>query len=138
MKKALLVFLAALCTQLSGCGLVDPFIDSRREAGTTFTVGLSRPSAPSICYNPWVTRPEAVLELAGKACDEAGGKEAVFVSQERFSCRFFLPARVNFVCREKEKDAGPQTGGNGFPPVSEGEEEGEGLPMAPLWEDGGP
>ena len=50
---------ALLLLVLAGCSWVQPFVDRRRNAGAEegkLYVGQSRPEAPVVCYNGWVTK----------------------------------------------------------------------------------
>lgn len=82
---------------LSGC-LLDPFVDTRSEAGTMLKVGDSTKDNPVVCYNSWFTEPEEVAKMAEEECRKTE-RHAYFKSQRSFSCRFFIPSKAKFECK---------------------------------------
>ena len=48
---------------ISGCVQV-PFVDARREAGSPYTVGESKPDRVAICYNPYSTNADEIMKMA--------------------------------------------------------------------------
>ena len=94
MKK--LFILAVLffggCTQ-------EPFIDSRREAGSPYTVGESKPDRIAICYNPYSTNANEIIKMAQEACQKTN-REAAYDGHNYWSCRVFWPHRVYYRCQD--------------------------------------
>jgi len=82
---------------LSACG--TPFVDSRREAGSTRTVGASSPDNPVICYAKGETTPDQVRAMAAEVCATTG-RIAVFESEDVGNCRLMQPWRAFFECVE--------------------------------------
>ncbi|KAA5604865.1 hypothetical protein F1188_13650 [Roseospira marina] len=80
---------------LTACGA--PFVDARREAGSTQTVGASSPDAPVVCYAKGETSPAEVAALANAVCAETG-RAARFDSEDLLQCRLMQPWRAHFTC----------------------------------------
>ncbi len=78
----------------------EPFVDSRREAGSLKTVGESTPKKVAICYNSITTSPKKIKKLASDACKKTK-KVAVFSYQDEFSCSILMPTRAYFNCVSK-------------------------------------
>ncbi|MBO7556632.1 MAG: hypothetical protein J6T72_04480 [Alphaproteobacteria bacterium] len=99
-RKKIVLFLLLLC--VSACSQVEPFIDSRREAGQTgerLYVGSSKKNAPVVCHNGLWTDFEKVQKLADEECVKNGtGTKAVFDRKEVFSCRLLAPQKSFFKC----------------------------------------
>ena len=93
MKKLFLVILLFL----GGC-FQKPFIDSRREAGSPYTVGESKPDRIAICYNPFSTNANEIIKMAQEACSKTN-REAAYDGHKYWSCRVFLPHRVYYRCQ---------------------------------------
>lgn len=91
-----LFFLAVLffggCTQ-------EPFIDSRREAGSPYTVGESKPERIAICYNPYSTNANEITKMAQEACQKTN-REAAYDGHNYWSCRVLWPHRVYYRCQD--------------------------------------
>lgn len=87
---------------ISGCSLFQPFVDRRRNAGQTgdlLYVGRSKPAAPVVCYNSWVSEFEQIQKMADEECiKQKTGTRAEFVSEDKFSCRLLTPIYSNFQC----------------------------------------
>ena len=87
---------------VTACSQVEPFVDSRREAGQTgprLYVGSSQKDAPAVCYNGLWTDAEEVQKLADDVCVKNGtGTKAVFDRKEKFSCRILTPQKSFFKC----------------------------------------
>jgi len=98
MKKA--VFLLLLL--LGGC-FQKPFVDSRREAGSPYTVGESTPDRVAICYNPYSTNANEIIKIARDACQQTN-REAAYDGHKYWSCRVFLPHRVYYRCQDIPSD----------------------------------
>lgn len=93
-----ILLLPAAAFLLVGCsGLAQPFVDSRREAGTTEQVGLSTADRVAICYNSETTTPDALWALAEEQCARTG-RRATFDSQDHLSCRLLMPSVAYFRC----------------------------------------
>ncbi|SDD70765.1 hypothetical protein [Rhodospira trueperi] len=82
---------------LSACG--TPFVDSRREAGSTGTVGASSANRPVICYAKGETTPDQIRAMAAEVCAETG-RFAVFEREDLGNCRLMQPWRAFFRCEK--------------------------------------
>jgi len=91
--KLSLIVLWGVC--LAAC---TPFIDSRREAGQVQPVGQSRPDRIAICYFPFWTSEDTLLEMATTACAERG-KKANFDDKSYFNCRLLAPNTAFYRCK---------------------------------------
>lgn len=104
LARANFTYLAVMAFLLSACSVLEPFVDRKRNAGappTQLYVGQSRKDTPSICYNILTTDYKTVKKMADEECIKYNtGTHAVPVSQEAFSCRVLLPARINFKCEK--------------------------------------
>lgn len=98
MKKAFFLFLLIV----GGC-VQTPFVDSRREAGSPYTVGESKPDRIAICYNPYSTNANEIIKLAQEACQQTN-REAAYDGHKYWSCRLFLPHRVYYRCQDIPED----------------------------------
>ena len=98
MKKA--VFLALLF--VSGCVQV-PFVDSRREAGSPYTVGESGPDRVAVCYNPYSTNADEIMKMVQEECKKTN-REPAYDGHKYWSCRLFLPHRVYYRCQDIPSD----------------------------------
>lgn len=88
------VFLAAV--GLAGCA-TEPFIDGRREAGSTRTVGRSSASVVAICYNSRSTTPEIVWQMAESECAKTD-RLPRYDREDVMSCSVSNPTRIYFRC----------------------------------------
>jgi len=86
---------AALAATLTACGA--PFVDSRREAGSTAMVGASTPDRPVICYAKGETTPEQLRALAAEVCAETD-RVPRFEGESLGTCRLMQPWRATFAC----------------------------------------
>lgn len=104
MARANFIFPAAAAFLLCSCSVLQPFVDRRRDAGAPshrLYVGESKKDAPSVCYNILTTDYPTVKKMADEECIKyKTGTHAVPVSQEAFSCRVLIPARINFKCEK--------------------------------------
>ena len=87
---------------VSACSQVEPYADSRREAGRpkeNLYIGSSKKNAPAVCYNGLWTDFEEVQKKADEVCvkNETGTK-AVFDRKEYFSCSLITPSKAFFKC----------------------------------------
>ena len=102
LSRVKLIIVGIMMIYVSGCSLVQPFVDRRRDAGQTgdkLYVGRSQPEAPVICYNSWATEFEEVQKIADEECLKHNvGIKAEFVDEEKFSCRLLTPIYSNFKC----------------------------------------
>ncbi len=98
MKKILLIALFLL----NGC-FQEPFIDSRRQAGSPRTFGESTPNRIAVCYNPLSTNANEIIKLAQEACGKTN-REAAYDGHKYWSCRVFWPHRVYYRCQEIPED----------------------------------
>lgn len=92
------VFLAAL--GLAGCA-AQPFVDGRREAGSTRTVGRSSASVVAICYNSRSTTPQVVWELAESECAKTD-RVPRYDREDVMACSVANPTRIYFRCVRPE------------------------------------
>ena len=83
-------------SSLYGCA-AEPFVDGRREAGSTRAVGPSGVSRVAICYNGRSTTPEAVWQLAESECAKTD-RVPRYERQEGFACSIANPTRIFFRC----------------------------------------
>lgn len=81
---------------LSSCA-VDPYVDGRREAGSSRTVGRSNENRVAICYNSRSTTPAAVMQLAESECAKTD-RVPRFDGEEILSCSVSNPTRAFFRC----------------------------------------
>lgn len=81
---------------LSGCAS-EPFIDGRREAGSTRPIGPSTPNRVAICYNSRTTTPEVIRQLAESECAKTD-RIPRFDGQDMLECSWDNPTRVFFRC----------------------------------------
>jgi hypothetical protein len=93
------IFACAAVLGLSACGGA-PYVDSRREAGQTTTVGASTPDRVAICYSSQSTTPQEVVELAESECAKTG-RTPHFTHQDQAACNVATPNRAFFSCVEK-------------------------------------
>lgn len=105
MSRVKFMFSAICLFALCSCSLTEPFVDRRREAGThdpqKMFVGKSKPEAPAICYNGFVSQFEDLQKLADAECKKTDpDSKAVFDHEEKFSCRLLLPAHAYFKCEK--------------------------------------
>lgn len=87
-----LLFLAA-CAR-------EPYIYNAEEfnrESPSFAKKLTDRQNVEICYAKQTTTPEALLNLAGLACEEFG-KKAVFQKQDLLTCPMMTPTRAVFSC----------------------------------------
>jgi len=98
-KRAIWIFACAVILGLSACGGA-PYVDSRREAGQTTTVGASTPDRVAICYSSQSTTPQEVLNLAESECAKTG-RTARFSHQDQAACNVATPSRAFFSCVTK-------------------------------------
>jgi len=92
-----------LASQLCACGVLDPYIDSRRNPGTSNPAklysGQSRPNAPAVCYNPLLSDMDELQKLADEECIKHNtGTHAEFIEKDGFSCKVLLPATAFYKC----------------------------------------
>lgn len=89
--------LLAVAALLGGCG-GDPWVDSRREAGTLQTIGDSHPDRPAICYSGDIAEEGArLLAMANQVCAQ-NGKHARYLGSTHWQCRLATPHRAYFAC----------------------------------------
>ncbi|MEQ8734227.1 MAG: hypothetical protein RIC29_04835 [Rhodospirillaceae bacterium] len=86
---------------LAGCA-AEPFVDGRREAGSTQPVGPSTADRVAICYNSRGTTPAAVQRLAESECAKTN-RRPKFDGQDAASCSIVNPTRVFFRCVERNQ-----------------------------------
>ena len=97
MKQILWIMMLALV--LTACAEVQPFVDSRREAGQVKLVGQSTPDRIAVCYNPLWDSDEAVRGPAEQICAKRG-LHAVRQDTKYFNCRLASPNTAFFTCKK--------------------------------------
>ena len=88
---------------LNGCGLFNPYIDKRRNAGVEDTrylyTGPSKPEKPVICYNGLLTDDEELQHMADDECKmQETGDKAEFVKKTYFDGKLLLPNHAHYKC----------------------------------------
>ncbi|MBR1600301.1 MAG: hypothetical protein IJ677_01840 [Alphaproteobacteria bacterium] len=87
---------------LSGCGILQPFVDRQRNPGQDTAhlyVGPSTPKKPVICYNPLITDDETLQKMADEECiNNNTGKRAELVKKRHFDGRLLLPSHAYYTC----------------------------------------
>lgn len=87
---------------LGGCGVLQPFIDRRRNPGhdtSHLYIGPSKIDAPVICYNPLLTDNEVLQKMADEECQKhQTGDHAELVKKRHFDGRLLLPSRAYYKC----------------------------------------
>ena len=94
-----------LILTITSCGSLDPYVDRRRNPGTSdltkLYTGLSKPEAPVICYNPLLSEENELQTLADGECVKHNqGSHAIFVKKENFSCKVLLPTANFYQCKK--------------------------------------
>lgn len=97
------IFLLILC----GCGMLNPYIDRRRNPGvqdiTLLYSGPSKPEAPVICYNGLWSSDEELQEVATAECIKQGtGDHAEFLQKTHFDGKLLLPSHAYYRCVNKK------------------------------------
>jgi len=92
-----------LTLTIAGCGTLDPYIDRRRNPGTSdlskLYTGVSKPDAPAVCYNPLLSKESELQALADAECIKHNtGTHAEFVKKDGFFCKVLLPATAYYKC----------------------------------------
>lgn len=76
----------------------DPWVDSRREAGSLQTVGDSHPDRPVVCYaGDLADQASKIQTLADNVC-AISGRHARYIGSTRWQCRLVTPHKAYFVC----------------------------------------
>ena len=92
-KKSLFILFFLM---LSAC---QAYVDSSREAGVPFPVGRSKPERIAICYHPWRTSEDELLQMAKDECAKIDGKP-VSSTREKMSCCLMTPSVAYFDCKK--------------------------------------
>ena len=99
-QKLILISLFVLF--LGGCGILQPFVDRRRNPGQDSThlyVGPSKPKTPVICYNALLTDDETLQQMANEECLKHNtGTKAELVKKRHFDGRLLLPSHAYYKC----------------------------------------
>lgn len=102
MSRVKMVLMLFLLLAVSACSMTEPFVNRRREAGKSgaeLYVGSSKPEAPVVCYNSWVSGFEKVQKMADDECvKHSTGTSALLEKDEGFSCRILTPRSAKFQC----------------------------------------
>ena len=104
MSSTKIMFACALLF-LTGCSVLQPFVDRRRNAGETdmakLYVGRSTPTEPAICSNGFFSSEETIQALADLECiRQKTGTHAVLTGTSRFTCKLLLPTHTYFKCEK--------------------------------------
>lgn len=92
-----------LSALICGCNTLDPYVDRRRNPGTSdiskLYTGRSKIDAPAICYNPLLSNMEKLQTMADEECTKHNtGTHAEFINKEEFSCKLLLPTTAFYKC----------------------------------------
>jgi hypothetical protein len=103
LSRAKILNLVLLTSVICSCTILDPYIDRRRNPGTSdvskLYTGSSKEDAPAICYNQLLTTDEELQKMADEECDKHNaGTHAEFVKKDGFSCKILLPATAYYKC----------------------------------------
>lgn len=95
-----IIFLTSL---ISACGILDPYVDRRRNPGTSnveeLYSGESKIDAPAICYNPLLSEDNELQRLADSECiKHHTGTRAEFTKKTSFTCKVLLPNIAYYKC----------------------------------------
>lgn len=88
---------------IGGCSIFDPYIDRRRNPGvediSKLYSGPSKPEAPVICYNPFLTDDEKLQQMADEECiKENTGNRAEFIKKTYVDGKLLLPNHAHYKC----------------------------------------
>lgn len=88
---------------LSGCSMLNPYIDRRRNPGvqdvSQLYSGPSTPEKPVICYNPLWTDEAELQQMADNEClKHKTGTRAEFVKKTYFDGKLLLPSHAHYQC----------------------------------------
>lgn len=103
LSRAKILNIVLLATVVSGCNIFNPYVDRRRNPGTSdvskLYTGMSKEDAPAICYNQLLTTDEELQKMADEEClKNRTGTHAEFVEKDGFSCKVLLPATAYYKC----------------------------------------
>lgn len=90
----------ALVISLNACA---PYVDSRREAGLSTTVGRSNKETIAICYSSIRANQSQLLHIAQHEC-EKNNQETTFDHVEKWNCNWMTPHRVFYKCVNKPNE----------------------------------
>ena len=98
-----LMLLGLFFVFLSGCSLMQPYIDRRRNPGTQdlsrLYSGPSTPENPVICYNGLWSSEDELQNLADEECVKQGtGTHAEFVKKTYLDGKLLLPNHMHYKC----------------------------------------
>ena len=103
LSRAKILNLLFLSSVLASCTILDPYVDRRRNPGTSdvskLYTGKSKPKTPAICYNPLLSEEAELQALADAECIKNNtGTHAEFIKKDGFSCKLLLPATNFYKC----------------------------------------
>lgn len=103
MSSQKLILISICAFFVAGCGILNPYIDRRRNPGvqdlSKLYSGPSKPDKPVICYNPLYSSEAKLQALADAECQKHGtGKKAEFVKKTRFDGKLLLPYHAHYQC----------------------------------------
>jgi hypothetical protein len=82
---------------MTACG-GDPWVDSRREAGSLQKVGQSTPERPAICYSGDIAKSgPQLLQMANQLCAKTD-QHARYIGSIHWQCTLSTPHRAFFTC----------------------------------------
>lgn len=103
------LLLSGLFFILSGCSLLNPYVDRQRNAGaqdlSRLYSGPSTPEAPVICFNGLWTDDEQLQEMADNECvKQATGDKAEFVKKTYLDGKLLLPNHAHYKCVKNKRN----------------------------------
>ena len=98
-----LIFISICAFFVASCGILNPYIDRRRNPGVQDLAklysGPSTPDKPVVCYNPLYSTQEELQALADAECQkQQTGEKAEFVKKTRFDGKLLLPYHAHYQC----------------------------------------
>ena len=106
MSSQKLIFTALIAFFVAGCGILNPYIDRRRNPGEQnpqlLYSGPSTPDKPVVCYNPLYSDEAQLQALADAECQKhQTGDRAEFVKKTKFDGKLLLPYHAHYKCVKK-------------------------------------
>lgn len=102
-----------LAVFVAGCSALNPF-----PTGPLAADPKAKDTRPrvAICYNPFKTPPEKIMELGQAQCIGGAVAERVDTDYRLDDCPVLTPGRATFVCKPKPKPETPPAPGASPPP----------------------
>lgn len=109
MSSQKLIFISLIAFFITGCSLLEPYADRRRNPGTQnlseLYLGPSTPENPAICYNPFYSDENELKAIADAECQKhKTGDYAQFVKKTTFDGKLLLPNHAHYKCIKKGSD----------------------------------